>query len=231
MKYLFRPWTLPWKIAAIFAVPMPFWIKRMVLTVCCGYRISPKARIGWSLILAETVEIEAGARIGHLNVIKGLTTLVLRENAVIARGNWVYGQWPKDDRFFLHQVDRRSELIVGREAAITSRHIIDCTNKVKIGAFSTIAGYRSQFLTHSIDLEEGRQHSAPISVGEYCFVGTSSIILGGAILPDGSVLGACSLLNRAHTEPRSLYAGVPARRIKPIPSAWGYLSRKTGAVH
>src|SRR3712207_7972137 len=43
--------------------------------------------------------------------------------------------------------------------------------------------FRSQFLTHSIDLLENVQRSRPIKIGKFCFVGTNSVILGGSVLP------------------------------------------------
>ena len=67
---------------------------------------------------------------------------------------------------------------MGESAAITKNHHIDCTNTIEIGAFSTVAGYQTQFLTHSIDVLENRQHSAPIRIGPYTFVGTNSVVLG-----------------------------------------------------
>lgn len=56
------------------------------------------------------------------------------------------------------------------------------------------------------------------------------MILGGSVLPDHSILGALSLLNKAHSETWSLYAGQPARRIKPIEANAAYFSRNQGYV-
>ena len=109
-------------------------------------------------------------------------------------------------------------------------HHIDCTNIITIGNFSTVAGYQSQLLTHSIDVMESRQHSAPISIGDYTFVGTNVVILGGASLPAFSVLGAKSLLNKSFTEQYTLYGGVPAKAIAPIDKQAKYFNRHEGFV-
>jgi acetyltransferase-like isoleucine patch superfamily enzyme len=78
-------------------------------------------------------------------------------------------------------------------SAITKKIIIlICTNVITIGKFVTVAGYSSQLLTHSINIELNIQDSHPISIGDYRFVGTASTILG-AILPAYSVLGSKSL--------------------------------------
>jgi acetyltransferase-like isoleucine patch superfamily enzyme len=108
--------------------------------------------------------------------------------------------------------------------------LIDCTARVRIGAFATVAGFRSQLITHSIDLEAGRQSSEPIEIGEYCFVGTDSVILGGSSLPHHSVLGAKSLLNKKWDTPFQLYGGVPAKPLKELPREMEYFRRKEGFV-
>ena len=70
-----------------------------------------------------------------------------------------------------------------------------------------------------------------MTVGAYCFVGTNCVLLGGAALPDRSVLGAKSLLNKAFTEPGQLYGGVPAKLLQPIPQAeTAYFHRQEGSV-
>jgi acetyltransferase-like isoleucine patch superfamily enzyme len=121
-------------------------------------------------------------------------------------------------------------LTLGAHAAVTKSHHLDCTDRIDIGAFTTLAGYRSQLLTHSIDLAHNRQDAAPIVIGEYCFVGTAVVVLGGARLPARSVLGAKALLNHAHVEPGWLYAGVPARPVQALPEDAAYFRRTTGFV-
>ena len=100
-----------------------------------------------------------------------------------------------------------------------------------LGPFTTFAGFQSQILTHSIDLAASRQSSQPVTVGAYCFVGTNCVLLGGAALPDYSVLGAKSLLNKAFTDTHTLYGGVPARALAPIPAeGTAYFHRTEGSV-
>jgi acetyltransferase-like isoleucine patch superfamily enzyme len=121
-------------------------------------------------------------------------------------------------------------LILARHSAVTNRHMIDCTDRIRIGSFATIAGFASQLMTHSINLEKSRQEAHPITIGDYCFVGTNCVLLGGSSLPDYSVLGAKSLLNRSLTETYSLYGGVPAKSIKALPATHRYFQRQSGYV-
>lgn len=209
---------------------LPWGLRRSFLENQFGYSIHPTSRIGFAWIFPQRLVMEEGSRIGHLNVCKNIDLFHLGAHAVVGQLNWITGFPSGPSRHFAHQADRRPELILEKHAGISSRHLIDCTARVRIGAFATIAGFRSQLLTHSIDLTAGRQTAKPIDIGEYCFTGTNSVMLGGSALPHHSVLGAQSLLNKKWEEPYRLYAGVPAKPIKELPPEMEYFRRTEGFV-
>jgi acetyltransferase-like isoleucine patch superfamily enzyme len=213
---------------ASFLLPWP--VRRRLLELCFGYQIAPTARIGFAWVRPKRLLMEEGAVIGHLTVCKNLDSIHMKAHSRIGRGNWITGFPGGHSRHFAGELDRRPELILGEHAAITHRHLIDCTNRVTIGRFTTFAGFQSQILSHSIDLEQSRQSSAPVSIGEYCFVGTNCVLLGGSSLPNYSVLAAKSLLNKPFAEQYSLYGGVPAREIQRLPAEWQYFHRTSGVV-
>lgn len=211
---------------------IPWTLRRKILIKKFGYKIHPTAHIGLSYIYPKYLEMGAGASIGHFNVAIHLDKIVIGENSSIVRSNWITG-FPTgtDSKFFSHDKERKSELIIGKESAITKNHHIDCTNYIHIGDFVTIAGYNSQFLTHSIDIYESRQDSHPIEIGDYCFVSTGVRVLGGAKLPACCVLSAGAVLNKAYTKERMLYVGVPAMPKKEIPIDAKYFLRKEGFIY
>jgi acetyltransferase-like isoleucine patch superfamily enzyme len=210
----------------------PWFLRRRILENFFKYKIHPKSKIGYSWIYPKFIEMSEGAVIEHLNVAINLDKIYLGKNSIIGRNNWITGFPTKTNSLhFYHQTNRVSELIVGENSAITKNHHIDCTNSIKIGDFVTIAGYQSQLLTHSINVFENRQDSAPIVIGNYCFVGTNVVILGGAILPSYSILGAKSLLNKSYADEWTLYAGVPAKFVKGIDKKAKYFNRNSGFVH
>ena len=219
------------KLIAFLALLFPWPVRRLLLVGLLRYKIHPTARIGWSWICPERLEMAAGARIGHLTVCRGPSLLKMGEQSYIGNLNWISGFPIGNSEFFGEEAERRAELVLGEQAAITHRHLIDCTNAVRIGRFTTFAGYRSQVLTHSIDLQRSRQASRPVTIGEYCFVGTNCVLLGGSVLPDYSVLGASSVLNKAHTEAHWLYAGNPAQAVKPLAGDLQYFRRSAGVVN
>lgn len=182
--------------------------------------------------LQGTLIMEKGAYIGHLNVAIHLDYLELGQNSTIGRSNWITGFPSKTKSMhFAHDKSRKSELIIGKESAITKKHHIDCTNTIHIGDYVTIAGYNSQLLTHSIDIYNGRQDSHPITIGDYCFVSTDVNILGGSILPSHCALATGAVLTKAYNEEWKLYGGVPAKPIKNIPKDALYFIRKKGFVY
>lgn len=211
---------------------LPWKLRRIALNKFFGFEIHPKARIGLAWVFPAKLKMAAGTRIDHFTVAIHLDTIELGENSTIGRNNWITGFTTKSDSLhFRHQPDRRAELIMGVSSDITKNHHVDCTSSIIIGDFVTVAGYQSQLLTHSIDVVKNRQDSAPIVIGDYAFVGTNVVILGGAVLPPRSVLGAKSLLNKAFTEEYTLYAGVPAKAVTTLPKDSGYFHRTTGYVH
>ncbi|HQQ93907.1 MAG TPA: acyltransferase [Bacteroidia bacterium] len=52
-----------------------------------------------------------------------------------------------------------------------------------------------------------------IHIGRFAGIGSNAVIMPGVRIAEGSVIGACSLVNK-DTEPWTIYFGTPARAIK-----------------
>lgn len=216
----------------LFIIILPWCLRRWLLQWLCGYKLHPSSHIGLSILAPQRLCLDEGATISHFNVAVHLDYIHLKKKASIGRGNWITGFSTRvDSKHFAHDTNRRSELILGDESAITKNHHIDCTNYIHIGNYVTIAGYNSQLLTHSIDVYKCRQDSHPIVIGDYSFVSTGVKILGGSALPAHSVLAAGAVLNKQYNEEWMLYGGVPAKGIKKIPQSALYFTRESGYVY
>jgi len=219
-------------IKKIITMILPWSLRRAALNKWFGYTIHPTARIGMAWIFPDQLLMGEGAKIAHFTVAVHLDKIEMKEKSSIGRSNWITGFSSKrKSKHFSHQPERESVLILGRHSAITKDHHIDCTNLIKIGDFVTVAGYQSQLLTHSINVYENRQDSQPILIGDYTFIGTNSVILGGAVLPAHSLLAAKSMLSRAYTEEWKVYGGVPAKPISDLPKEAKYFTREVGFVY
>lgn len=195
---------------------LPWEIRRILLIKLNGYKIHKTAKIGKSIIFPQHLEMAENSRIHNFVICKNIDRLILKEDSGIATMTYITGFNTKMKNYFKNVKDRRCELILGKSAGITSRHYIDCNGGVYIGDFTTVAGIRSQILTHSIDVYKNCQSTAPIFIGDFCFIGTGCILLPGTRLPSYSILGAGSVLTKSYSDDAMLYAGNPAKPIKKI---------------
>jgi acetyltransferase-like isoleucine patch superfamily enzyme len=217
------------RLLSLAVVLLPWRLKRWALRRFWGYQIADGARIGLSYIFPGHLVMGEGAEIGHLNVAIHLERMECGAHSIIGRSNWITGH-ALGGGHFSHRTGRDPAFVLGAHAAVTKSHIIDCTDRVEIGPFTTVAGYHSQIITHGINVLESRQDCRPIRIGAYCLVGTRVTVLGGSALPDRSVLGAGSLLNKVHVEECGVYAGQPAARVKNLDPEAAYFHRPRGFV-
>lgn len=209
---------------------LPWRLRRRVLVAVFGWNVDPTARIGLSLLATPGLRMAPNSRIGHLTFVRHIEEMTLGRGAYLGNKNWITG-WPVDSRRAFQDSGRVPSFHIGDEAAITHSHRIDCTDKITVGAFTTVAGWNTQMITHAIKISEARQRCGPIEIGCYCFVGTGCVILKGAKLPDYSVLGAGSVLSHAYDEPYGLYSGVPATRQRSLDPNSAYFTRTAGPCY
>lgn len=211
---------------SIALMPLPWGLRRPLLGLLLGFRLHPKSHIGFALVLAERVVLEEGARIGHFTLVSPIGLIHLHAHATIGRGNKIMGG--QQTHLYPNERSRVSALIMEEHSSLTREHYIDCTNTVTIGRFTVVAGWGSQFLTHSPDLSTSTQISAPLRIGAYCFLGTRIIILKDAVLPDYCVLSAGSVLRDAQSETHWLFSGVPAKAIMRLDANAQFFHRTHG---
>lgn len=95
---------------------------------------------------------------------------------------------------------------------------------IVISDFSTVA-YRCTIISQTDDYSGGsltnstlparykKEIKLPVVIHAHCIIGTHSVIFPGVTLGEGCAVGAMTLIRRS-TEPWSIYAGNPARKIK-----------------
>src|SRR5665213_1998683 len=123
-------------------VILPWPLKRVLLRWLYGYQLHSTSSIGFSWVYPEQLIMKSHSRIGHLTVCKGMELLALSEHASIGRLNWITAYPAEVAPHFAHMTGRRPQLLIGEHAAITNRHIIDCTDRISVGRFATVAGFR-----------------------------------------------------------------------------------------
>ena len=219
--------TSRWPRLALLAVVglLPGPIKRPLYRALFGYRIGRGVRIGLVLLDAEAVELGDGTEIGHLNLVTRVGSLVTGKSVRIGALNIirggervVLGDYVEVMRLnVLNAIPDHdcttspvSRLEIGAGAVVVSGHRIDFTDRVTIGRNVIVGGRNSSLWTHN------RQQTAPIAIGDFCYLGSEVRLAPGARLAERSILGLGSVLAGAIDTPGSLVGGVPARIIRPL---------------
>lgn len=118
-----------------------------------------------------------------------------------------------------HNCNNLRNLEIGNNCHIGKECFFDLRNKVSIYNNVTIS-MNTTFITHQ-DLGKSKLStiykptSSKIIVKSNSYIGANSIILQGTIIDHYSIISASSCVIKS-TEPRSLYGGIPAKKIKNI---------------
>jgi acetyltransferase-like isoleucine patch superfamily enzyme len=141
-------------------------------------------------------------------------------------GQW---NWVSSAAAFWHQ-DGAGELELDAGAAATSRHYFDCSGGITIEQFATVAGVRSTFITHGIDVVSNEQRCAPIVVGRYSLLGSNAKMVPGASVPDHCLVAMGAVVVAGLDKSYALYAGSPAKYKRDLDRASSYFTRSTARV-
>lgn len=209
---------------------LPSRVKIVLLNRFFGCSIHPSAVIGFSYIDVKRIDMGEKSTIGSLNIIKNLELLSLGEYARIGRQNYISALPLGCGGNFTAERDRFPALIIGRHAAVTGRHYLDCNNCITLGSFSLVAGLGCTFLSHGIDVKNNVQETQKIVVGDYCMIGANATLVKGSKLPSFSILAAGSVLHKAHEATHKLYSGVPAVAVRDLSEDSKFFTRESGVV-
>jgi len=109
---------------------------------------------------------------------------------------------------------RGYNIYLGNKVFINFECFFQDSEKIVIDDF-TLIGPNVKIYTSEHDLKSKERTTNPVYVGKGSWIGGGVIILPGVIIGRNSVIGAGSLVN-GDIDENSVYAGVPARKIKEI---------------
>lgn len=105
---------------------------------------------------------------------------------------------------------------VGEHTWIGPHTLLDGRAGLRIGRYCSISAgvqiYTHDTVKWAVSGGVAPHDTAPVTIGDCCYIGSQSVVVKGVTIGAHSVVGACSLVNRT-VEPYSIVAGVPARRI------------------
>jgi acetyltransferase-like isoleucine patch superfamily enzyme len=194
-----------------------------------GHKIHAKSYIGFSLVPSRKIYMDAGARIGHFNVvqvdkilmrkesfiktrnrIRGAMNLIMGVESVIANSNSIF-------RALSPITYGNGTLKLGRLALIVTKHNLDCTRSITIGDYTTIGGIRSQFWTHGyFHGPKGKERiriDGEIIVRNNVYVGTGCIFNPGVEIAENINIGGGACISKSLQRP-GMYVAQPLRYIE-----------------
>jgi acetyltransferase-like isoleucine patch superfamily enzyme len=184
------------------------------------YRVGARVHIGLSIVDARTCEIADDVRIGHGNLLIQLGSLFLGHHVRIGQFNIIRGGSsvvvkPFADIRRMNEinaiVDPRVEnpvdqtFVLGTGSTLTSGHKIDFTDRVEIGRMTVLGGRHSSLWTHA------RQHTKPVTIGAWCYVGSEIRMAPGSSIPARSIVGMGAVVVSSFEDEETLIVGVPAK--------------------
>lgn len=223
-----RAALLHWLSLAL--VVLPSGVKIPIYRWVYGYKIGKHVRIGLSWIEVGKLEIGDHVVIRHFNRFKNIPEVRIGDYSTIGNFNTFTSTFEFTNEKGMAARGNRPMLILGRHCGIALLHYFDVQDTIAVGSYTTIAGMGSVFFTHYLDVISGTQSTKPISVGEYCMVGSSARFTPGASLANCCVVGMAGVVTKQFTETHLLVGGNPAIAIRALPEDAAYFKRSVGWI-
>jgi len=181
-----------------------------------GWKISPGAKIGPNIFLdMRDVSIGRNVLIRPFNVFRNVS-LDLSDDAIFGSLNWVGAA-----RGLMHLPNFSGILSMGRHSSINSRNYFDVSGGIRFGNFSDLAGVRSTFITHQINMELCIQTCNQIDIGNHTIICSNSVLVpGGTRIGDRCLFAMGSIVRAGEYPNDGFYAGCPATLRKSTSGQW-----------
>ena len=185
---------------------------RLVAKAVYGVNFSSSNRFQGSLSLQLASSTRPSVIVGDDNLFLGDIDLRTRDEATLTLGSRL-----KLDGPVRIVAAGSSGIFIGDDTRITCYTIMNGGGNIHIGRGviigprSTINANEHNFRSRTPVIEAGFTH-VDIWIGDDVWLGSDVAVLPGACLAKGTVVGANSVI-RGETEPYSVYAGSPARKV------------------
>jgi acetyltransferase-like isoleucine patch superfamily enzyme len=105
---------------------------------------------------------------------------------------------------------------VGRDTWIGPLTLLDGTGGLRIGDNCSISTgvqiYTHDTVKWAVSAGRAAYEHEPVEIGNYCYIGSQSVVAKGVTVGERTVVGACSFVNQS-LPPRTIAVGTPCRPI------------------
>lgn len=155
----------------------------------CGYAAK-------STIKAGFLKLRTGGRFscGKLPYFKGKTLIELSKGSKVTIGRNL--KTLSGGRIGVRE---NAELKIGDQVSVNVGTMITCHDSITIGSYTQIGPY-CQILDHdhrydSVEAFDNQEFkTAPVVIGEHCWIGANCVIMRGTVIGDNCVVGAGSVI-------------------------------------
>ncbi len=178
-----------------------------------GAKIGKNCELGYlAIINSKKIILGDNVQISAFNLIHRLNLFQVKPFSKIGSFNWITGA-------------NQGEFCLGKNSAITRFHFFESSGGVLIGDNSIIAGRDSHFFTHGLK-EDNLDDIQKITIGSWCYVGSSSKFVPGSSIEDGTFVGMGAVVTKNFSRKYILIAGNPAVIKKDLNNNSTYFNRK-----
>lgn len=190
------------------------------------HKIAKGCRIGFSVIICDSIKLGQDTKIGHLNFIH-IKKLELNDRSKILHLNFLKGPIAVffDEDSWIHSQNkisgpvlnfaREQKFCLGKKSMVMMKCLFDITDSIEIGENTTIAGSGVQMWTHAfyVGKEKRARVDGGIRIGNNCYIGAYAVVCSGCNITDDTSIGANATVSKSISVP-GLYVSQPLRFIK-----------------
>lgn len=172
-------------------------------------------RLRWNGFLLSIYLRSLGCKVG-----RGLKCLRLPVFRDIPHKNIFLGDHVAIGKDVVFEIPPGGKLEVGDHVTIGDYNRISTTSEIQIGSHTLLAenvSVRGSFhrLARNARIRLQDSDFAPVRIGEDVLIGAYSVVLQGAEIPEGAVIGAQSLVkSRDKLHGHGIFAGSPLKHIR-----------------
>jgi len=162
----------------------------------CTLEISGQVRIGKNVYIGDHVSliVEQGA------------TLSIADNSFIGESCYI--------KCFGGMVEIGQDVSINSKSFINGCGGVSIGNNTRIGTQSIIIASNHKFGEPDLLVKDAITKQG-VNLGENIWLGARVTVLDGVVIPNDSVIGACSLVSKPLPE-SGVYVGIPAKKIKSV---------------